>query len=63
MHNSTIPYRVKFLTPKRFINLLSENKVQLVEPSNDLITKTIHSIIITDTLNKKQNKIFCFSKN
>lgn len=53
MQNSTIPYHVLTLTPNRFLKMMNEKKVKLVDPSNQLIKKTLQKVLgVENSLNK-----------
>lgn len=63
MLDSTIPYHVLSLTPNRFLKMLNEKKVKLIQPSNRLINKTIQKVLGNgETLNRKSTE-FSFCKN
>jgi hypothetical protein len=63
MQNSTIPYHVLVLTPNRFLRMIHEKKVRLVEPSNQLINKTIKKVLGERDNYKKQIVELSFYKN
>jgi hypothetical protein len=63
MQNSTIPYHVLKLTPRRFLNLVSKNKIKLIEPDDRIVRRTITKLVVLSTKAQKASLQFELSKN
>jgi len=63
MQNSTIPYQILKLTPKRFLNLVSQNKIKLIEPDEKIVRRTITKLVALSTKTQKASLQLELSKN
>jgi len=63
MQNSTIPYHVLKLTPRRFLDLVSQNKIKLIEPDEKIVRRTITKLVALSAKSQKASLQFDLSKN